>query len=655
MKRGVIVIFYLLFMLYFVSAAAVENSIPIQIQTVDTSGNIITGTFEFKIDISNSASCAPVLYTNTSTRTTDSRGIVSYNLENVNLSFDEQYWFCYYRDGVLKDTVKAARVPYTFRAKNVTLSGIEVSSNFDMSGYNITASIGNFGVQVSSYALNVMGNVNITGNVSIGGNYLCNATDCFSFADLREAISGETVGGYFNQQLNTTSSPTFVNGTFTGYVGIGTANPETVLDVFSTAGNLALRSTGTNTLGDVSGGLFQGVTNNTPTASGQRLGGIILGGIRAVGSTYVYPARIQAFSDEAWSVTANGAYLSFYTTDNATTTLDERMRITSSGNVGIGISSPTNKLQVVDTTETQLRLSQLGVGSWDIGVINEDALGFFDQSIAEPYMVIATAGKVGIGTTSPTSTLTVDSITGVSPAILVEGSTNTERIGIRSVGGAGGGTPVMGVFSGRGTIASPTASQSGDNIGYYQLGGYDGAGYWRSSWITGTTEENWNSTNKGSNMIFSTTPNASTTITERMRITQGGNVGIGTTTPSQKLEVNGVINATGGIATGSVVLKTKVINISDWNMDITASKDVTHGLTKENIRSVFVLVQEDSDTVNKWRYPLDYSTGAAYPAGNFAVKDTVIALTRVTSGVFDNTGFDMTSFNRGWVTITYEA
>lgn len=50
MKKGV-VIFYILFMLSFVCADVVGDNIPIQIQTVDNSGNIITGTFEFKIDI----------------------------------------------------------------------------------------------------------------------------------------------------------------------------------------------------------------------------------------------------------------------------------------------------------------------------------------------------------------------------------------------------------------------------------------------------------------------------------------------------------------------------------------------------------------------------------------------------------------------------
>jgi len=46
-----------------------------------------------------------------------------------------------------------------------------------------------------------------------------------------------------------------------------------------------------------------------------------------------------------------------------------------------------------------------------------------------------------------------------------------------------------------------------------------------------------------SNMIFSTTPDASTALTERMRITNNGNVGIGTSTPGTLLDVNGSTRA----------------------------------------------------------------------------------------------------------------
>jgi hypothetical protein len=51
-------------------------------------------------------------------------------------------------------------------------------------------------------------------------------------------------------------------------------------------------------------------------------------------------------------------------------------------------------------------------------------------------------------------------------------------------------------------------------------------------------------TNTGSNLSFSTHPNGGS-LTERMRITKTGNVGINTTTPTETLDVNGAVNATG--------------------------------------------------------------------------------------------------------------
>jgi len=44
-------------------------------------------------------------------------------------------------------------------------------------------------------------------------------------------------------------------------------------------------------------------------------------------------------------------------------------------------------------------------------------------------------------------------------------------------------------------------------------------------------------------MAFYTMPSGNTGTTEKMRITSGGSVGIGDTTPSQKLDVNGTVRA----------------------------------------------------------------------------------------------------------------
>ena len=53
-----------------------------------------------------------------------------------------------------------------------------------------------------------------------------------------------------------------------------------------------------------------------------------------------------------WSTSTSAGFLSFHTTNDAGTTLPERMRIESTGNVGIGTTTPTSKLQIAAGTTT---------------------------------------------------------------------------------------------------------------------------------------------------------------------------------------------------------------------------------------------------------------------------------------------------------------
>jgi hypothetical protein len=178
------------------------------------------------------------------------------------------------------------------------------------------------------------------------------------------------------------------------------------------------------------------------------------------------------------------------------------------------------------------------------GVYSQDNANFFWDD---------TNNRLGIGTSSPSAPLTVASSTtlsAASPSILLQGSSNTERIHIRS-SISGGGQAVTLLAGSNGTPTSPTAITNQQPLGYYQLGGYDGTAWSRASWITGFAEENWSGTNRGSSLIFATTPIGSTTITERMRIDSSGNVGIGTSSPTSTLTVagTGITNANWTTAT----------------------------------------------------------------------------------------------------------
>lgn len=127
----------------------------------------------------------------------------------------------------------------------------------------------------------------------------------------------------------------FVQGS-DGYVGIGTDSPRWNLNLVKDAGNLVLA-------GDVYSGnanvrpLFllahAGGTEASPSAtqSGFLLGDFFWQGYD--GSALVGGAKIGAVATENFSGSARGTRLGFYTVDNTTTGLDERLRIDQDGGI----------------------------------------------------------------------------------------------------------------------------------------------------------------------------------------------------------------------------------------------------------------------------------------------------------------------------------
>lgn len=112
-----------------------------------------------------------------------------------------------------------------------------------------------------------------------------------------------------------------------------------------------------------------------------------------------------------------------------------------------------------------------------------------------------------------------------------------------------------------------------------------------------------------------------------------------------------------GDVTGFVnTLKQKVVEIGDWNMNWSASGtntiSVAHGLTVSDIRRITVMIRDD--TVNR-HYTMDMTESSSSVYIRADTTNVTITRSSVTSDLFDNSVFDTTSYNRGWIIIDYIA
>jgi hypothetical protein len=210
----------------------------------------------------------------------------------------------------------------------------------------------------------------------------------------------------------------------------------------------------------------------------------------------------------------------------------------NSGNVGINTTSPTSKLTVNGNThiigsgtpgsgagmELQYSSNTSYIGSYDRDSSVYRNLFFYSadtifENGGTERMRITSAGNVGIGTSGPSARLFISApALGTSAgdyslnSIHYNINSNAEELEIKSVREASGNDWTYGGKRIQLRIDSTY-------MGYMQFNGY-GNNYGISFGTGGTTSAPGN-------------------VTERMRITNGGNVGIGTTSPQGKLSVDG--------------------------------------------------------------------------------------------------------------------
>ena len=276
----------------------------------------------------------------------------------------------------------------------------------------------------------------------------------------------------------------------TGNVGIGTTSPEVKLAIKGDALTTSQPVRITNSVTDTHTGLF---LNNTGGTVGEKYG-MQFGGYNQYSIGGIFGVLDSISGSTSGDITfdmCNGT---------ASGALIERMRITHEGNIGIGTASTSFKLdargsvRIISADENTLYLDTESTGQ-QVGIFyRENGASRWEQRVGSnfelynyaraswDFHIQGSTGNVGIGTTSPDYQLEVER-TSAQATIGITGGNTDARLHLKN------------------------------------------------------NEGNWMIQNDYSNSgALSFYNNA-----HRVVITEGGNVGIGTTSTTEKLEVNGNI------------------------------------------------------------------------------------------------------------------
>ncbi len=216
----------------------------------------------------------------------------------------------------------------------------------------------------------------------------------------------------------------------TDNVGVGESSPETDIEITSTVPYITLHN---STHEKTNGGMESRIR-----AKGEDPNGVEW-----------HLGTIQFSHD---GISADGkADIIFSNNDgnDADDTLQERMRIDSSGNVGIGITNPTYQLEL-GSSNPRIRFNDIE----DVDAViscNSDLLNFQDTAASAKLSINMSTGNVGIGTTLPDTLLHAEKSTAL---------TSTQQEVIR-ISATTTGTPAAGFGAGMGFELETDANSAG--------------------------------------------------------------------------------------------------------------------------------------------------------------------------------------------------
>ncbi len=260
----------------------------------------------------------------------------------------------------------------------------------------------------------------------------------------------------------------------------------------------------------------------------------------------------------------------------------------ASGNVGIGTTAPTARLDVAgnaiisvtDNTNAALRITQLGTGN---ALLVEDST----NPDATPF-VVNDVGQVIVGyTTALTGSGAVvarSQVVGTTSAASRQGFVYSATTTAASVNEM--------AKSASATVGTQAVVASGETLGTVRFSGSDGTNFIRAAEIEGFVDGTPGTSDMPGRLVFSTTADGASSPTERMRITSAGKTGFATAAPAATVHVAGT----------TIISNVNVLNASYDSVSFSVAAEETNptGLFFSPDGSKMFVTGSAGDDVNEY-------------------------------------------------------
>jgi hypothetical protein len=315
-----------------------------------------------------------------------------------------------------------------------------------------------------------------------------------------------------------------------GRLGLGTSSPSSILHSRVSTANT----------------VFLGSHNNT---------GIDFYVNDATGETRVSTKRIGG---------AGGKFLSFYTDTGSAEA--ERVRISSGGNVGVGSTSPSARLESEWTGGNQFRAKN---GSATFDILNDSTNSklissgpmFYTTGTSGPHIFQKDGGSSEVARIDGSGRLLVGTSTARSNILGYQAGAGAARVQSEAITEADASLALLlsrnaalekpSITLGRGkttTLGSNGIVSNNDDLGILVFSGNDGTNFVPAASILGEVDGTPGANDMPGRIVFSTTADGASSPTERMRIKKDGTINFS----NVAVYADNAAATSGGLAVGDV-------------------------------------------------------------------------------------------------------